>query len=595
MPINTYKSLFEKYTSITKQLRKRLNWLSFSRLGMFVLFLFFVFRLTQKVNGITIFLTLVAFAAFLFVLRWYDRLERELILNKALAKFNEDEINFLATNHSSHSKGTEYENPHHPYSYDLDVFEEGGLFSYLNRCSTLFGTQALAKDLLRPDITAITERQIAVKELAALTTFRQQLYAYGSLEETDKKELDKLTSWAEDKNPMMSKPVYFLLMIFPIVTLLSILYYFAFGNEMALNIFFKLFVLNIGITFLFAKKIKAQLSVSTSVTKTLKSYKSQLQLIEKESFQSFLLQNFQQQLKRRQLSASHLLQQLTTLFEYLETAMNLVVSPLLNGLFLFHIHILYRLGNWRHQHASHIKDWLNIIGEAEALSSLANLSYNNPSFCFPEISTTPALQATALGHVLIKQEKRVTNNVSFTPQRFVILTGSNMSGKSTFLRTIGMNLVMAKAGAAVCAKEMRFYPFDVFVSMRISDSLQNSESFFYAELKRLQAIIQQLELGHTTFVILDEILRGTNSNDKRKGTIGLIKKMAKENTFGIIATHDVVVAGLRDEYPEYVANKAFESEIKNEELLFDYKLKDGVCNTLSASYLMKKMGIIDGN
>jgi DNA mismatch repair ATPase MutS len=197
-----------------------------------------------------------------------------------------------------------------------------------------------------------------------------------------------------------------------------------------------------------------------------------------------------------------------------------------------------------------------------------------------------------MGHLLIRASKRITNSISFNDQPFVILTGSNMSGKSTFLRTLGINLILARSGSPVCARQFEFYPYDVQVSMRISDSLQDSESLFYAELKRLHNIIQQLEAGHKTFIILDEILRGTNSNDKHNGTVGLIRKMVAARACGIIATHDLTVSKLSEEYPAHVSNKCFESQIINDELIFDYKLGEGVCTTLSASFLMKKMGII---
>jgi DNA mismatch repair ATPase MutS len=256
---------------------------------------------------------------------------------------------------------------------------------------------------------------------------------------------------------------------------------------------------------------------------------------------------------------------------------------------------LYNLEKWKRKQGAQVEDWLKLLGEMEALNSLANLAYNNPSFCKPELSKTPTLIADDLGHPLIRDEKRVNNSISFDGQQFVILTGSNMSGKSTFLRTVGINLVLARTGSMVCARNFVFYPFDVYVSMRITDSLQDSESFFYAELKRLQTIIQHLEQGQPTFILLDEILRGTNSNDKRNGTIGLIRKLAGMRAFGIIATHDVIVAELIREYPEYIANNCFEAEIKNDELLFDYRLKQGVCTKLSASFLMKKMGVIEGD
>lgn len=588
-----YKDLLNQYTAKHHQLQQKLNWLSFSRLALFALFLFLAYRSTQSGNSLTILFTIVSLAAFFIVVRWYDRLEQDTIYYKALVKFNADEISFLETNKSSYPTGKEYEDPHHAYSYDLDIFGEGGLFSYINRCSTKFGKEALAKSLLNPQTSHIKDRQKAIEELSHKINFRQQLYAHGSLHESKEKDLKKLMNWTADKASFIKKPLYFLLMIFPAITISSMIYYFSTDSDAAFRVCYLSFIVNLVISSLFARKITSLLSVSTSVTKILQSYKDQLALIESEQFASPLLQKLQQQLKHDNRSSSFLLKQLASLFEYLETVINLLVSVLLNGLFLFHVHILYRLGNWKKVHAEKIAPWLHLIGEVEALNSFANLSYNNHSFSFPEVAAAPTLQATALGHPLIRTEKRICNDVSFNEQKFVILTGSNMSGKSTFLRTLGTNLVLAKAGSAVCASQFSFYPFDVFVSMRISDSLQDSESFFYAELKRLQAIIQHLQNGNTTFVILDEILRGTNSNDKRNGTIGLIKKMAKENTFGIIATHDVVVAELMKEYPQYIANKAFESEIINDELIFDYKLKDGVCTKLSASYLMKKLGVIE--
>jgi len=261
-------------------------------------------------------------------------------------------------------------------------------------------------------------------------------------------------------------------------------------------------------------------------------------------------------------------------------------------LFLFHVHILYALEKWKQKNGQYIMPWLELSGEVEALNSFANLSFNNKTFCQPQTSETETLMTVDMGHPLIGSEKRINNSISFSQQRFVILTGSNMSGKSTFLRTLGINMVLARAGSNVCADQFIFYPYAVHVSMRITDSLQDSESFFYAELKRLQGIIFQLQAGEKTFVILDEILRGTNSNDKHNGTIGLIRKLAAANACGIIATHDRTVSKLAEENNGYISNKCFESEIINDELSFDYKLKEGVCTKLSASFLMKKMGVI---
>ncbi len=591
MPV--YQEYFEKYSAREKELKKWMNGLSFARLIIFLLFLYAAYRSTQTGSGLTISITIFLLAVFFVAVRAYDRLQQKMLYYATLAKFNSDEIGFLASGLLKYPNGGEYQDTHHPWSYDLDIFGEGGLYATLNRCSSPFGRKALADALLNPDIVHIPDRQAAISELAGKIEFRQQLYAHGSQHQSLEEDLRKLMTWKDDRSGQINKLLYYLLQIFPLVTIGSLVFYLMTDQDTAFRIFYISFILNLLIAFSFAKKITRQLSVSTSVTKILHGFREQFRLIEQEKFQSSFLRSLQERLKDGQQPASQSIRQLASLMEYLESIINLLVSILLNGLFLFHVHVLYRLGRWRQKHAAQIAGWMDLLGQFESLSSFANLSYNNPGFCFPEISKEPEFQAWDLGHVLIRPEKRISNDYAFKPQRFVILTGSNMSGKSTFLRTLGINLALARAGSSVCASRMICYPFDIFVSMRITDSLQDSESFFYAELKRLQAIIQHLQQGHQTFVILDEILRGTNSDDKRGGTIGLIRKMAGENTFGIIATHDTVVAQLANEYPDYIINKAFESRIVNDELLFDYKLKDGVCTTLSASFLMKKLGVID--
>ena len=260
-------------------------------------------------------------------------------------------------------------------------------------------------------------------------------------------------------------------------------------------------------------------------------------------------------------------------------------------MFLYHLHVLRGLSNWRKNYAVHIEDWLSVIGAFEKFNSLANFSFNNPAFTFPSINENNEIQFEDLGHPLISREKSVTNSIAFQPQSFFILTGSNMSGKSTFLRTLGINMVLAGIGAPVYAHKANVHPLPVIVSMRLSDSLTDSESYFYAEVKRLKYIMDTLD-DKPCFVLLDEILRGTNSDDKRNGTIEVIKKMASKKVFGGIATHDLEVCNVADDFPEILTNKRFEVEIKNDELVFDYKLRDGVCQNKSASFIMKKMDVI---
>jgi len=588
-----YSSLLENYTAKARNLNQRLRWLSIVRLFLFAAFIYCGYKSMRTGSTAFIIGTIAFFIGFLLIVRLYDKLESVTAFYKSLVRINKDEINFLAGQPSVYESGSSYASPQHPYSYDLDIFGERGLYAYLNRCSTAFGRDALAQNILHPDTASITERQQAIAELSSKLEFRQHLQAYGSMHETKDKELNDLKAWVQSPVGFTNKALYYSLLAFPLVTIGTLVYYFTTGADKAADLFYVLFIVNLIISFAFGRKIAAHLSVSTSVNKLLQQYAEQLKLIEQQNFQSPLLKAWQQRIATQHGTASKSIGTLASLFNYLETVVNLLVSILLNGIVQFHVHVLYKLERWKEQNGNKIFDWLQLLGDMEALNSFANLAHNNPEFCTPQVSKTETLTADNMGHLLIRKENRVTNNVSFANEKFMILTGSNMSGKSTFLRTLGTNLLLARSGSVVCASSFTFYPYDVYVSMRITDSLQDSESFFYAELKRLETIIAHLQAGNKTFILLDEILRGTNSNDKRNGTIGLIRKLQRMQACGIIATHDVVVADLIQEYPGYISNNCFESEIVQDELLFDYKLKQGVCTKLSASFLMKKLGVID--
>ena len=269
----------------------------------------------------------------------------------------------------------------------------------------------------------------------------------------------------------------------------------------------------------------------------------------------------------------------------------MITAVVFNGTFLFNFHVLKALLTWKKEHSAALEDWLTVIGEIEKLNSFANLAYNNPDYCFPVLNTDFKIDFTNLSHPLLNPKTRVGNDVVFYPQSFMILTGSNMSGKSTFLRSLGVNMVLAGAGSVVCATQAQVHPLPVLVSMRLSDSLSDSESYFFAEIKRLKQIMESLT-AEVSFVLLDEILRGTNSDDKRNGTIEVVKKLITKKAIGAIATHDIEVCLTTNEFPEILTNNCFEVEILNDELHFDYKLRKGICQNKSASFLMKKMEII---
>ncbi len=254
-----------------------------------------------------------------------------------------------------------------------------------------------------------------------------------------------------------------------------------------------------------------------------------------------------------------------------------------------------KIEKWKNKHKDNFLKWIDVIGEFDAFISLALYSYNHPDYSFPEINDKGfAIAAENVGHPLINKNKLVTNNYKIENLPKVdLLTGANMAGKSTFLRTIGVNLVLGMIGAPVCASTFRFTPVLLFTSLRTNDSLQENESFFYAELKRLRLLIQHYENNKPVFFLLDEILKGTNSKDQHAGSEALIKKIIKLKGVGIIATHDVELSKLQNEFPGEVENLCFEITINDDKLNFDYKIKSGVCRTMNASFLMKKMEIID--
>jgi len=255
------------------------------------------------------------------------------------------------------------------------------------------------------------------------------------------------------------------------------------------------------------------------------------------------------------------------------------------------VHALHNLKIWKQEQAKDISVWMEVLGEFEALNSLANYAFNNPKFVFPTLNKDEGIAFKDLGHPLISSAKRINNNISFKDQSFIILTGSNMSGKSTFLRSLGVNMVLGQAGAPICASEAQIQPMPILVSMRVSDNLGEGESFFFAEVKRLKKIMKAAD-QQTCFVLLDEILRGTNSDDKRTGTVEVIKKIITKNAIGAIATHDLKICETTEEHPNQLSNQCFEVEIENNELVFDYKLREGVCKNKSATFLMKKMDVI---
>jgi DNA mismatch repair ATPase MutS len=551
--------------------------------------MFYYIKTNEILNVIFAFLS---FVVFIFLMKVHSRLSFQKLITNALLQINKDEISFLKREKRSFENGIEFNDFHHPYAYDLDIFGEHSLFQNLNRTATFIGKKTLADQLLITNSSdVILENQEAVNELKNKIDWRQEFLALAKISNDSKASFDSIIHWNSSAKNDLPKVLIALSVILPSLFLGVLTAYFITSKTILLSFLTYIFIANLIVLGKSFKRIQSEIAKADNIDKIIKHYSLLVQKIETEGFHSKKLLDLQKELSVKNTNASNHLKQLSELFSRMDTISNLVTAVLFNGTFLFNLHVLKALLKWKDSHSNDLERWILVIGEFESLSSLANLAYNNPDFVFPEINSEYKIGFSNLSHPLLNPETRVGNDTHFYPESFMILTGSNMSGKSTFLRSLGINMVLGGIGSVVCASKANIHPLPVLVSMRLSDSLSDSESYFFAEIKRLKQIMDALE-ERPAFVLLDEILRGTNSDDKRNGTIEVVKKIIGKKAIGAIATHDIEVCLTTNEYPEILTNQCFEVEIQNNELHFDYKLRNGICKNKSATFLMQKMGVI---
>jgi DNA mismatch repair ATPase MutS len=587
-----YLQLQQEYSIQYKKLTTKYNTISLFRLVVGVLFLLNAYLAIDAFQNYHFYFGILLIAVFIAVMRFHKAVEMKRKLTQNLLDINTSEWNYINEQKLAFEDGAEYIDFKHEYAYDLDIFGSESLFQNLNRTTTFIGKKTLANQLLSQKTQEeIVQNQEAVKELANNLAWRQDFAAQGKMSNDSQKLYQKMLLWSKLPSAPIGKFIQVLSYLTPVLFISAITTYFITKEYVFLSISSFIFVFNLGLLGNFFKRITLENGGSESIDKTLLHYSSLLSKIEKATFTSNHLKELQKQLFVNAEATSVKIKKLSELFARLDSIGNLVTTPIFNGIFLFHLHTLKGLIDWKKKNGNQLTKAVEVLGEIEMLNSLANFSYNNPDFAFPKLNNFFQISFSNLSHPLLHKNNRVGNDVDFSKENFIILTGSNMSGKSTFLRSLGVNMVLAGAGAPVCASEANIHPLNVLVSMRLSDSLADSTSYFFAEIKRLKEIMDNLE-NKRSFVLLDEILRGTNSDDKRNGTIEVIKKMIAKNAIGAIATHDTEVCLTTNEFPNQLSNKSFEATIVDNELHFDYKLRDGICQNKSATFLMKKWGVI---
>ncbi len=537
-------------------------------------------------------LLIFPFAALMF---YHTRLFAQKNYYEALEALNKAEYNGLNYDFSAFDGAIDKMSADHSFSLDLDLFGEQSIFQSINRTVTHGGREMLAEWFMHPltDKEAIQNRQDAIRELVTYTDLRQHFYVTGQRKPGKQNDAHILSALTEGKNYFLNNRFWkvlllgvpFLWVVIPAACVLGLL------NWSLASIWFCVCFL---VGYSPITKVNELHNKVNKMERIFHIYANLMKSIEKQSFNSSELQTISHQLTgEKGQTASQAIKQLSRYIGGLDQRGSFI-GVLLNIFYLRDIRHALLLERWKKEQAAHIPQWLEALARFDAFSSLATFDFNHPAYTYADISDTYfELEGKGLGHPLLHRDVCIKNDIALTRHpSFLIITGANMAGKSTYLRTVGVNYLLACIGAPACADSLRVYPASLVTSLRTSDSLISNESYFFSELKRLKMIIDRLQAGEELFIILDEILKGTNSVDKQKGSIALMRQLISCRTCGIIATHDLLLGSLEQEFPDEVKNFRFEADIKNEELSFSYLLREGVAQNMNACFLMKKMGIV---
>lgn len=586
-PNTYYQKQLETNQIAVKKLNNQLFKFSMFRLGVFIITVTAVY-VTFQTWQLALGMIILGIMVFIYFLSKYTDIKYQRDLHKALVVINEDELQIASGDFHNRNEGLQFQDPKHFYSLDIDLFGKGSFFQFINRTCILEGTQKLANALKANEIEAIESRQKAIKELAEKPEWRQHFSAVASLITVETPAV-KIIDWLKTHqaflpNVMLWVPRFFgigsliivALSIFQIVSPNIVGYWLLFG---------------LAITGKYLKKINVLASNTDKVKDTFRQYAALLHKIEQESFSSELLKEKQLQIETEHKKASAIFTQFSKHLDALDNRNNMIGAIFGNGFFLTDLKNSYKVEQWIKQYHQTVADWFDVVSFFDAYNSLGNYAFNHPDYVFPKIvKSEQAISAKELGHPLLDKTKRVSSDLTINNQEFFIVTGANMAGKSTFLRTVSLHIVMANVGLPVCATSSTYHPIKLITSMRTSDSLTDDSSYFFSELTRLKFIVDEIK-NEPYFIILDEILKGTNSTDKAIGSRKFVEKLVASKATGIIATHDLSLCEIEPEL-EPVKNYYFDAQIINDELFFDYKLKKGICQNMNASFLLKKMEIV---
>ena len=586
-PVDFYlknKTNLEKEASI---LKKKLINLGIFRFAVFLVTCFLIYLTFGNYPDVFI-IAFLGILLFSFLVTKFINLKREKAIVDAKIAIHKTEIKVLNRNFHHLENGKEFVNPAHFYSNDIDLFGIGSFFQYINRTSTIDGKAALANVFTENKTDGIIEKQQAINELSKKVKWRHHFSALANLV-TVKNKTAFISEWIINYKSVFPKFLSTLQISFSIISI-ALIGLASFGF-ISFNYIMVWFFIGLFTTGRFLKKTNNLYAETDTIRDTFKQYHQLLNEIETENFTAKNLVQHQKIIQSENKKASVIFKEFSKILDAFDQRSNIIISVLGNGLFLLEIYNARKVEKWIENYKNTVEKWFEVVAYFDAQNSLANFKFNHPKFIFPKISIEKeVIKSTNLGHPLLKVDKRVDNDFIIDDEQFFIVTGANMAGKSTFLRTVSLSIVMANCGLPVCAESFTYLPIKLITSMRTTDSLTEDESYFYSELKRLKFIVDEIKDNHY-FIILDEILKGTNSKDKAIGSLKFVEKLTKSKSTGIIATHDVSLCELENEFPT-IKNYYFDAEIINNELHFDYTLKNGICKNMNASFLLQKMEIV---
>ncbi len=485
--------------------------------------------------------------------------------------------------------GQRFAATHHIYSADLDLFGEGSLFQLMSAARTRMGEDTLAAWLLRPaPVETVRQRQASVRDLRTRLDLREEMAVLGEHPQVGVNP-ESLLAWAEAPNELPDAWLFWVALALPALAIAGAVVWSVLG---LMTPFILVVLAEAGVAYLVRRSMTGAIEGTDRAFHDLGLFAGLLIRIERNTFVAPPLVNLVRRLSSHTLPASATIARLARVVDFAD-ARNNPFLRMLDTPLLYSVHVALAAERWRRDHGKVIREWIDALGEFEALSSLAGYSYEHPQDPFPELCDGPAtFVATELGHPLLPAARCVRNSVSIeAPVRILLVSGSNMSGKSTLLRTVGINTVLAMAGAPVRARSLRLTPLQVGASIRVNDSLHEGSSRFYAEITRLREIYGLLERELPVLFLLDELLQGTNSKGRLMGAEGIVRAFAQAGAIGLVSTHDLALTDIGGLAPGTLRNVHFQDELLDGQMQFDFILRSGVVTKSNGIELMRAVGL----